>query len=411
MQRGFLRKRGTTWTAYYYVHVADTRRQRSKGGFRTKAEGQAFLNTQLAALQTGELVDPSRLTLGAYLLERWLPMVQLRIRHATYDSYLRLVTNHVLPTLGHVPLQELRADHLDRLYASLLIDGGHRLPGRGLSPKTVRNVHGTLCTALRDAERKRFVTRNVALAADPPRVRLHGSREMHTWTAEELRTFLEAMQGHRLYAAYLLAAMTGMRRGEVLGLRWQDVDLNQRWLAVRQTLTAVNYVISFGPPKTTRGRRLIALDPGTAAALAAHRRRQLVEQSSVGLSAAELVFVREDGDPIHPDYFSQTFDRTVKRLKLPRIRLHDLRHTHATLGLAAGIQPKVMSDRLGHATVAFTQDIYVHAIPQLQESAAGQISDLIWHDETAATDGLDARKVVNSTATGRVDRSLHDPHN
>jgi integrase len=224
------------------------------------------------------------------------------------------------------------------------------------------------------------VPKNVASLADPPKQRQSGSREMKTWTPEELRVFLGAMAGHRLKAAYLLAATTGMRRGEVLGVRWSDLDVARRRLAVRQTVTSVNYRIEFGTPKTARSRRSIALDSGTVTALLQHRARQAVEREAVSwrYQDNDLIFAKLDGSPIHPDYFSQCFDRTVAKLDVPRIRLHDLRHTHATLGLAAGIPPKVMSDRLGHATVAFTLDIYTHAIPQMESDAADQMGQLIF---------------------------------
>jgi integrase len=309
--------------------------------------------------------------------------MQHKLRPSTYDSYQRITGNHVLPTLGAVPLQQLTADHLDRLYSRLL-KHGHTRENRGLSVKTVRYVHTTLHKALKDAERKQLVTRNVAQAADPPKLSRSAEREMRTWCAEELRAFLAGMQDHPLFAAYLLAATTGMRRGEVLGLRWSDVDFAARRLSVRQTVTSVNYDIVFGPPKTKRGRHSIALDAVTLAALQEHRGAQRAERRKIGADAVDLdlVFARADnGHPTHPDYFSQVFDRAVVRLGLPKIRLHDLRHTHATLGLAAGVPPKVMSDRLGHATVAFTQDVYTHAIPELEASAAERVADVIFGAE------------------------------
>jgi integrase len=224
---------------------------------------------------------------------------------------------------------------------------------------------------------------------------------MRTWTATQVRTFLDGSREHRLHGAFVLAATTGMRRGEVLGVRWRDIDFDRRRLAVRQTILSIQYQITFGSPKTTRGRRAIALDERTIAVLRTERDRRAHEQALLGADYQDhdLVFARVDGTPVHPDYFTQSFERVVARLDLPRIRLHDLRHTHATLGLAAGIPAKVMSDRLGHATVAFTQDVYMHAIPQLEADAAEQVAAEIFD---AAP--IDAAVTTASAPVGRDER-------
>jgi integrase len=176
-----------------------------------------------------------------------------------------------------------------------------------------------------------------------------------------------------------LAALTGMRRGEVLGLRWADLDLNNGWLAVRQTLVVVNNHIHVSQPKTARGRRRIALDPASCNALRHHHRTQAAERLSAGPSWSDtgLVFTHQDGRPLHPEYVRRLFDRHLQRIGLPRIRLHDLRHTHATLALQAGVHPKVVSERLGHTTIAMTLDVYSHAIPALEQDAAATIAALI----------------------------------
>lgn len=370
-QRGFIRRRGSTWTAYWQVDSKQGRHQRSKGGFPTRKEAQAFLTATLAALQAGTFSEPSKVTVREYLLERWLPGRSASLRPSTFDSYRRNIELHVDPALGHTKLQQLSADHLDRFYADLLQSG--------LAPKTVRNIHTLVHKALQDAVRKNLVVRNVADAADAPKLARPGEREMRTWSPKQLRSFFEGIADHRLAAAYVLAATTGMRRGEILGLRWSDVDLRARRLSVTHTILTVSYQITPGTPKTSRGRRSIALDPETIRILAAHRARQTSERLEAAAYVDQgLVFARNDGRPVHPDYFSQTFDRAVRRLKLPKIRLHDLRHTHASLGLAAGIPVKLMSERLGHATAAFTQDVYMHVTPAHEEAAAAQIADLVF---------------------------------
>lgn len=379
-QQGSLRRRGNSWTAYWFVtDRGGERRQKSKGGFATKRDAQAFLTEQLASLATARYVEPSKLTFGEYLTNYWLPTVRGTTRPSTWDSYQRTVDLHVLPELGATPLQKLSAHDLDRYYAEKRRTG--RVDGtKGLSAKTVRNIHNMIHKALHDAERKQLVTRNVAKSSDPPRHERRVLDGSQTWTPDQVRTFLAAMSDHRMYAAFLLAITTGMRRGEILGLRWIDIEFPQRRLLIRQTIISVAYELQYSKPKTNKGRRSIALDDTTLRVLREHRRTQARERSITGTPTrdSDLVFAREDGTPIHPDLFSQVFDRAVARLDVPRIRLHDLRHTHATLGLAAGIQPKVMSERLGHATVAFTQDVYVHAIPEREEEAASTIAGLIF---------------------------------
>jgi len=232
--------------------------------------------------------------------------------------------------------------------------------GGGLSAKSVRNVHATLQSALTDAARKGTVMRNVADLADPPSISRSG-RSMNVWTGQQLRTFLDAMDGHDLYPLYFLAASTGMRRGELAGLAWRNVDLDTARLTVSQQVVSVDYKLSVDDLKTANSRRTIDLDDHTVAVLRRHRG----ERSDDG-----FVFSKDDGSPVHPDLISQTFERTVARLDVPRIRLHDLRHTHATILLQQNIHPKIVSERLGHSSIAFTMTVYQHVMPGMQAEAA-----------------------------------------
>jgi integrase len=201
---------------------------------------------------------------------------------------------------------------------------------------------------------------------------------MKTWSAEQLKVFLKATTNDRLHGLWHLLALTGMRRGEALGLRWADVDLEAGRIAVRRALVPVGRGVIVSEPKTARGKRSIALDPETVEVLKAQAARQLEEQQrSKTWTDTGLVFTREDGEALHPEVASRCFRQAVKRTMLPEIRLHDLRHSHATLALRAGIHPKVVSERLGHATVAITLDTYSHAVPAMQEEAAMRIAELV----------------------------------
>ena len=386
--RGSMRKRGSTWTWYLFVDpdpVTGKRRQRSKGGFRTKKECQEALNDALATVRTGTFVEPSQRTLGSFLVEEWLPAMRPpRVRPSTWLSYQKSIERHLVPGLGHLPLQRLTPAQLTAYYRTLL-EAGHR-SGRGrLAPKTVRNIHGTLHTALRDAVRWEYLARNVAATADLPKGM---TPEMHVWSPEQLRTYLDHVRSDRLYAAWLLFATTGMRRGEVAGLRWVDVDLDAGRVSPRRPRVVVNHQVLVSEPKTAKGRRSVALDALTVAALREHKKRQAEDQAVVGPGWQDsgLVFTRPDGAPIHPDLISDWFERLAHEAGLPKIRLHDVRHSYASAALAAGIPAKIVSERLGHATVQITLDTYSHVLPGLDAQAAETVARLIVGDGPASTD-------------------------
>lgn len=333
----------------------------------------------------GDYRAPEKITLGAYLTDKWLPAQRAQLRPSTLDSYERNVRLHVIPRLGNVALQQLAPEDLDGFYGELL-SGGRRDGGGGLSHKTVRYIHGILHKALADAQRKGTVLRNVAALADTPKLSSSKKREMRVWNAGELRDFLLGVADERAYAAFFLAAHTGMRRGEVLGLRWDDVDLDKARMSVRQAIISVAYQVKVSDAKTGTGRRTINLDARTVEVLRKWRKKALAERMLVGpaFTDNDLVFPRPDGTPTHPDAFSQAFDRAVVRLGLPIITLHDLRHTHATLLLRAGVPVKVVSERLGHANPAFTLTVYQHVIPGMQEEAASLFSELIFGPDELA---------------------------
>lgn len=357
------------------------RRQRDwYSGFKTKAEAERARTRLLRDIDTGRYVEPSKMTV-AELLDEWLELSKNSVRESTWRSYNENVRLHVVPTLGSIVVQSLTAAHLNSLYKNLLVSGRADHRG-GLSPKTVRNIHVCLRLALSHAAKTNVVTRNVATDANPPRQSGLTGREMRTWSAEQLRHFLSNISGDRYFAAYVLAATTGMRRGEVLGLTWDDIDLGAKTVSVRQTLLSIRYEVKRSEPKTQRSKRCIALDAYTVEALRVHKAHQDMERGHYHPSPKfpNLVFTTEVGSPPQPDNFSKLFETLVKRSGLPRIRFHDLRHTAATLALRQGIHPKVVSERLGHSTISMTLDLYSHAVPALQQEAADLLAKLIFED-------------------------------
>ena len=356
--------------------LADERRRETRGGYATRREAQAAMSKVAVAVEEQSHVASSRLTVREYLMREWLPAIEHTIRPTTYRSYVAHVECHILPALGSLQLQKLAPAQINALYAKLTLAGKRN--GQGLTALSVRHVHAVLHRSLKDAGRWGRLARNPADLADPPRVAGHG-HELCTWSAEQLAAFLDSRRDDRLYALWHTLAMTGLRRGEALGLRWQDIDLEAGRLAVRRSLITEGKTVAVHEPKTARGRRVVALDPQTVEVLKAQAARQLAKRAeSESWDDTGLVLTNEGGQALHPWLVSRCFRRAVKEAMLPDIRLHDLRHTHATLALQAGIHPKVVSERLGHATVAMTLDIYSHAIPAMQEEAAQLIAGLVF---------------------------------
>jgi integrase/predicted RNA-binding Zn-ribbon protein involved in translation (DUF1610 family) len=357
----------------------EERRRAVKGGFTSQKDCQAAANKVLTAVAEQSFIAPSKVTVRTYLLKEWLPAIRSTIRPSTYYSYVQHIECHIVPHIGNGKLQALSGAQINALYGTLA-ESGRKGGKKGLSAMSIRHVHAVLHRAGKDAVRWNRLARNPVDAADPPRINGAQRAEMKTWSAEHLSAFLTFVHDDRHGALWHVLAMTGMRRGEALGLRWQDVDLESARLAVRRALIPSGREVVISEPKTARGRRSIALDAQTVEVLKTQAARQLAEQDKWDETWIDsgLVFTKENGAALHPEDVTRYFRRAVKMALLPKIRLHDLRHTHATLALRAGIHPKVVSERLGHATVSFTLDVYSHAIPAMQEEAASLIAGLVF---------------------------------
>ncbi len=381
--RGSLLKRGETWSYVLYLGRGPDGKKQQKwvGGFRTRREAEAALTEALERVRTGTWADPGRQTVGEYL-EDWLTAVRPSLRSSTATSYEHTLRKWVVPWIGHLRLGALSSAKLSALYGELLRSGRHDGKG-GLSARSVAYTHRIVTHALKDAVSWGLLARNPAAHVDPPRV---ARPEMQVWTQKEVQRFLVSVADDRLYALWTVLLATGLRRGEALGLRWEDVDLDRRRLSIQRAVTVVDYEIVVSEPKTARGRRSVSIDPTTAAVLVAHRRRQLEERLAWGPAWQDsgYVFTTEDGRVLHPQRVTQVFKRLASEAGLPPIRLHGLRHTAATLALTAGIHPKVVSERLGHATVGITLDTYSHVGEGLQEEAASRVAGLIFGDPDAA---------------------------
>jgi integrase len=372
-------KRGSTWTYVLYLgrDASGKKQQKWVGGHRTKKDAEDALVEALERMRTGMWVDPGVTTLGEYLTE-WLAAMESNVVDTTFRAYEQSMRNWVVPRLGSVRLAEVSPMHLRSLQTELLCDG--RVDGKGgLAPRSVASCRRVLSQALKDAVRWGLLIRNPMDAVDPPRV---VDAEMITWSDTQARAFLDAVAGDRLYSMWVLFLTTGVRRGELAGLRWGDVDLDRATMAIVRNRVSAGRgkAVSTHQPKTRRGRRNVALDVTSVAVLRAHRTAQIEERMRLGPAWVDsgYVFCGIDGAALHPDTITATFKSIIRNLDVPQIRLHDLRHTSATLALKAGIHPKVVSERLGHATVSITLDLYSHVLDGMQAEAAEQIGAVVF---------------------------------
>lgn len=347
------------------------RLQASKAGYPTRAAAQTAL---LEAVQTFRAdVSVHTMTVEQYL-RFWLDS-KLALKPKTADLYEGLCRNYLLPHLGHVPLLQLRAPHLEVMYRRITV--GAR--GRPLSPATIRRIHGVLRSALNTAVKRQLIPYN---PADHIELAPETHRRPRPWTPQQCQSFLIAAAADRLHDLYQLLLVTGMRRGEAIGLRWEDVDLDGRCLFVVQQITEVNGKLLLGAPKTKRGTRLVPIDDHTVAMLRRHKEGQAVERLAWGPAWNDegLVFTREDGSAVRPGFATRHFRDLTQQAGLPQIRLHDLRHTNATLALMGGVDLKVVSERLGHSQLAITADLYTHVNRGLGQDAADRIGRILQTD-------------------------------
>ena len=352
--RGHLKKRSSgSWTAWIEEPRSPNgkRKQRVVTIKGTKREAEARLAQIIHEQETGLYVSSSKLKVADFL-RQWLDSyVTTNVRAKTEEGYRIIVERHLVPALGNIPLKGLQATHLQSYYAKALSEG--RRDGRGgLSATTVHRHHRVLSEALNHAVKWGLVARNVAQTVDPPRPQRF---EPKVLDSDGVQKVLEAAEGTPYHALLHLDIYTGLRRSEILGLRWKDVDLLGSSLSVTQSLhQLMDRSIVFEAPKTAKGRRMVALSPVAVISLRTHKERRQAECLMLGISFRQegLVFCHPDSSPFLPNTLTHAFRKILNKAGLSGVRLHDLRHTHATLMLRQGVHPKIVSERLGHATVA-----------------------------------------------------------
>ena len=328
----------------------------------TKKEAGKKLAELLHQMDKGTFIKPDKITVGEYL-ERWLKdYVRPNLAPRTAEGYEHILRKHLIPALGNITLIGLKAEHLQRYYSEKVAGG--------LSNMTVRHHHTVLHKALATAVGWGILSSNVADAVSTPRIQ---RQDMKTWDEEDVTRFLEAAKRTQYYALFYTALFTGMRRSELLGMKWGDVDFVLSQLYVSRSLHCLKGgIIVFRPTKTAKGRRAIALSPSTFMVLSEHHQRCMAKWAvlRVALTDDDLVFCHSDGKPYLPNTITHAWIKIVRRTGLKPIRLHDARHTHASIMLKQEVHPKIVQERLGHANIAVTLDTYSHVAPGLQRAAA-----------------------------------------
>lgn len=347
--------------------------------FTSKRAADAHAATLVTSVASATYVPPARETVDTWL-DAWLGLMKPNLKPSTYASYERVLRVHVRPRIGAMLIRKVTAADLDRMYAAMLAGGraDHR-EGEPLSPRTVRYAATILGRALKDATRKGIIARNPAELADPPKASQLAPGAVRAWSAPDLRKFLEGSAEHPYAPVWAFLAGTACRRGEALGLRWQDVDLDGKRASLVQSVQKVGGKVVFGTVKTDASRRSVALDSGLVDLLREQRKAQAKTRLLIGPGWVDrdLVFAGPTGEPLYPEGVTRSFAAEAKRLGLPSIPLHGLRHTWATVALAAGIHPKVVQERLGHANVGITLNIYSHVAPVMHDDAAQAVADLV----------------------------------
>jgi integrase len=339
----------------------------------TKRQAETECARLIAELDGGSYIEPAKTTVRDYFI-RWLAHEKANVSPKTHQRYEELLLKNVAPLLGHLTMNKLTAARIDSAWGQLL-ESGRRNGKGGLSPRTVHHCRRVMLTAMDQALKWDLLKKNPVALTRPPKVE---RTSMEAYTAPQTAVVLDDLRSSRVFVPVLLAAMCGLRRGEILALRWRHVDLVSAVLSIRESAEQVGTVVRYKETKSGKSRT-VSLSSTVLEELNRHRLAQAEEQLRVGIRPDENSFVvaQVDGKPLKPVSLTHEWTRLLAKTSLPRIRFHDLRHSHATQLLAAGVHPKIASERLGHSTIGITLDLYSHVMPGMQANAAEQVDAAI----------------------------------
>jgi integrase len=368
--RGHIRKHGAGWQ--YTVELepdpaTGKRRQKSKGGFKSKKECEQAMNKLMAELEKGDYFETSNMLLRDYL-SYWLNnYASSNVAPSTLKRY-KLSISDINAFIGNVPLSKLKPAHIQDLYSQLMSN-------KHQSKSTVLKTHRTFSISLKHAIKWQLINSNPCNNVQPPRP---NAVTMKVWDMETSNKFISKIKNENIYIPVLIALHTGLREGEICALKWDDIDLEDKTLTVKHTLQRIYSELCLKEPKTKKSRRTIAMMDSTVSTLKQYKREQMIYKLALGedYNNENYVCSWNDGRPFDPLYLSKKFAKLIKKYEFPVIRFHDLRHAHATMLLQQGVNPKIVSERLGHSTISITLDIYSHVLPNMQKEAVQKLEKL-----------------------------------
>jgi integrase len=366
--KGYIRKRGNAWS--FTVDIGrdartGKRKQKSQSGFKTKKEAQAALAELVNDVEKGNYHEPEKRKFNDFVLEYMKKTYINRVKPSTYDTNERIIMTHIIPFFANVDINDIDQFLVHDFYNEKI--------KAGFSSHYIQDMHALIRLLLRVAYKWKILKEDIASMLEPPKLK---KKEMNVWTIEQVNTFLKFTKHSRYHPIFFLAAYTGMRKGEILGLSWDDINFDERTISVNKTLYRVKSENYLQEPKTPSSIRRIYMDDDIIRVLKKQKVKQNLERLKFGGAYKEhnMVFAQETGEMVNPNAVNGLYGRFIKQAGLPHIRFHDLRHTHATILLQMGINPKVVAERLGHASVRTTLDVYSHVTSTMKKDLSKQFT-------------------------------------
>lgn len=374
MANGWIIPRGKSFRVMVSYTDINGKRKLATKTAPTLPKAEVIKEKLIQEVDAGLFSKPSKIPLSVYM-EGWLQNnVKPTLSYKTFELYTNITRKHIVPVLGNVRLINLRPQQIQQFYSGRL--------QQGKSPRTVQLCHVTLHKALSNAVRTGLITQNPCQFVDVPKVE---RREMKIMSELDIKHFLDEARKGDYYSLFYLLLFTGCRRGEAIALRWGDVDLIGCQVSINRTAQLIENKITYKTPKTAGSRRQIALTPSTCVVLRLHKEAQENIREHLKLRPLnddDLIFCQLDGRPLLPNTVTHNWIKLIRKCGLDGVRLHDARHTHATLMLKSGISPKIIQERLGHSTYNITMNLYAHTVPGLQKAAADKFDEIVTESVT-----------------------------